>query len=438
MQQFQSQFLQYLSARGFLNQITHPQDLDKMFLNKKICVYIGFDCTAKSLHVGSLIQIMVLQILQKFGHQPIVLLGGGTTKIGDPSGKDKTRQFLDEEKIEDNLQGIKNTLSKFDLSKNDDSLPAFKFVNNDEWLSDLGYIDFLREVGSHFSVNKMLAFDSVKSRLDRQQPLSFLEFNYLILQGYDFYELNKNHDCVLQIGGSDQWGNIVSGVDLIRRISAANNRQENNSNFVARESFGLTTPLLTTADGKKMGKTADGAVWLDGKMLTPFDYYQYFRNIADDDVRRFFKLFTHFAIDDLAVIFAKDINEQKQILAFEATKICHGEEAATEVLEKAKKIFSGKIDVNSLDLINVQFAPEDIFSGKKLTEILRDYGMCESGGAARRLIKGGAVKINDEKITDENYLVKVEENASEDNLQFVLSLSKKKFFKIQIVFVDNG
>jgi tyrosyl-tRNA synthetase len=292
MQQFQSEFLQQLQERGFISQITHSKELDELMEKQKITAYIGFDCTAQSLHIGSLIQIMILQILQSCGHQPIVLLGGGTTKIGDPSGKDEARQFLDEDRIAENLAGIEATLKKFDLNLQNPDLPAFKFVNNDDWLKDLKYLDFLRDVGRHFSVNKMLTFESVKLRLDRQQPLSFLEFNYMILQGYDFYELNKNHGCALQIGGSDQWGNIVNGVELTRRISAEGLRNEqkigitNADQHLSQMVFGLTTPLLTTSDGKKMGKTADGAVWLDGEMLSPFDYFQYFRNVDDADVSK--------------------------------------------------------------------------------------------------------------------------------------------------------
>jgi tyrosyl-tRNA synthetase len=418
MQQFQSSFLQELQSRGFLNQITHPNELDELMKNQKITAYIGFDCTAKSLHIGSLIQIMILQILQRCGHQPIVLLGGGTTKIGDPSGKDEARQFLDEEKIDENLAGIKATLNKFDLSKHGVNCPAFKFVNNDSWLSNLKYIDFLRDVGRHFSVNKMLTFDSVKLRLDRQQPLSFLEFNYMILQSYDFYELNQKYNCILQIGGSDQWGNIVGGVDLVRRISVTKNK----------EVFGLTTPLLTTADGKKMGKTADGAVWLDEEMFLPFDYFQYFRNVDDADVAKLLKFFTNFSLEKIAQIQTGEINKQKEILAFEATKICHGEAAAIASFEQAKNMFSGFVDVNLLPQKEIKFNEEEIQNGKKLVEILRETGLCESGGEAKRLIKGGGVKIDDEKISDENYVIK----ADKSRMFFKVSLGKKNIFRVNI------
>ncbi|MES2676793.1 MAG: tyrosine--tRNA ligase [Pseudomonadota bacterium] len=420
MQQFQSQFLQQLQERGFISQITHPKELDELMTGKKIAAYIGFDCTAKSLHIGSLIQIMILQILQSCGHQPIVLLGGGTTKIGDPSGKDEARQFLNEEKIAENLKGIKATLKKFDLSLKNHALPAFKFVNNDDWLSGLKYIDFLRDVGRHFSVNKMLTFDSVKLRLERQQPLSFIEFNYMILQGYDFYELNKHHHCVLQIGGSDQWGNIVNGVDLTRKIAAATNK--------VSEVFGLTTPLLTTADGKKMGKTADGAVWLDYEMLSAFDYFQYFRNVDDADVAKLLKFFTHFNAQRISEIAEQEVNKQKEILAYEATKMCHGEVAAIASFEQAKNMFSGFVDVSLLPEKTIKFSAQEIKDGKKLIEILRETELCESGGEAKRLIKGGGLKIDDQKIDDENLLIKFDSAQS----FFKVALGKKKLFKINL------
>lgn len=420
MQQFQSKFLKTLGERGFINQITHLQELDELMTEKKISAYIGFDCTAKSLHIGSLIQIMVLQILQECGHQPIVLLGGGTTKIGDPSGKDEVRQFLDERQIAENLAGIETTLKKFDLSRQNSALPAFKFVNNDDWLSDLKYLNFLRDVGRHFSVNKMLTFDSVKLRLERQQPLSFLEFNYMILQAYDFYELNKNYGCVLQIGGSDQWGNIVGGVDLTRKIAAVNNK--------VSEVFGLTTPLLTTSDGKKMGKTAEGAVWLDDKMLPAFDYFQYFRNVDDADVSRLIKFFTNFDLEKISKITQDEINKQKEILAFEATRICHGEAMAIDSYEQAKNMFSGFIDINLLPTKSIKFSEEEIKNGKKLIEILRETGLCESGGEAKRLIKGGGIKIDDEKVADENLIIKF----ASDQPFFKVALGKKKVFKVNI------
>ena len=436
MQQFQSQFLQQLQERGFISQITHSKELDELMSEHKISAYIGFDCTAKSLHIGSLMQIMILQILQSCGHQPIVLLGGGTTKIGDPSGKDASRQFLNEEKIAENLLGIEATLRKFDLSGQNPNFPAFKFVNNDDWLSDLKYIDFLRKVGSHFSVNKMLTFDSVKLRLERQQPLSFIEFNYMILQAYDFYELNKNHNCTLQIGGSDQWGNIVNGVDLTRRMNSALENIDKLGNITELEplkepiipTFGLTTPLLTTSDGKKMGKTADGAVWLDQEMLNPFDYFQYFRNVDDADVSRFLRFFTNFDLKKISEIEQQEINQQKETLAFEATKICHGEIAANHALSQAKSIFNGNADIDSLPEKFIKFNDEEINNGKKLIEILRETELCESGGEAKRLIKGGGVKVDDVKVEDENLLIKFNANQP----FFKVALGKKKFFKINL------
>lgn len=426
MQQFKSQFLNILQDRGFISQITHESELDDLMSKKKITAYIGFDCTANSLHIGSLIQIMILQILQECGHQGIVLLGGGTTKIGDPSGKDESRGFLDEDKIEKNLLSIQNTLEKFDLSKENPQYLPFQFVDNDKWLGDLKYMDFLREIGRHFSINKMLTFESVKLRLDRQQPLSFLEFNYMILQGYDFYELNKNHNCRLQIGGSDQWGNIVGGVDLTRKLNYAKiNNQENSSQNNNSDVFGLTTPLLTTADGKKMGKTANGAVWLDSEMLGEFDYFQYFRNVSDEDVSRFLKLFTHLSLEEILEIEKQDINQQKVILAFEATKICHGQSKADQAKQQASNMFNNQIDINLLPEIEVKFSKEELISGKKLSDILKEAEICKSGGEAKRLIKGGGVRIDDQQIIDENYLVKF----NKDNLSFKLSVGKKKVFK---------
>lgn len=439
MQQFKSDFLKELQSRGFLNQITHPEELDELLSKQKISAYIGFDCTAKSLHVGSLIQIMILQLLQKHGHKPIVLVGGGTTKIGDPSGKDEARQFLDDAKINENLEGIKKTLSKFDLSKTNPEFPAFEFVNNDDWLKNLKYIEFLRDFGRHFSVNKMLTFDSVKLRLERQQPLSFIEFNYMILQAYDFYYLCKNMGCILQIGGSDQWGNIVNGVDLTRRIYSEMTKTTMTGKTKIEEeikplkdpiisTYGLTTPLLTTSDGKKMGKTTDGAVWLDGEMLPAFDYFQYFRNVTDEDVERFLKFFTHLTEGEISKIRSEEINKQKEILAFEATKICHGEIAANEALTTAKSMFSGNVDVNLLPSVEAIFSNEEKQNGKKLIDILRETTLCESGGEAKRLIKGGGVKVDDEKIDDENFVIKFDS----DKPFFKVALGKKKIFKVNI------
>ncbi len=398
---FKSDFLQEFFARGFFAQATHPQELDEALSSERITAYIGFDCTAKSLHAGSLIQIMILRLLQKHGHKPILLLGGGTTKIGDPSGKDEARKVLSEQQIAENLAGIKKTLEKF-ISFGGGASDAM-MVNNDDWLRSLNYIEFLRDVGRHFSINRMLTFDSVKLRLEREQPLSFLEFNYMILQAYDFYELNKKYGCALQIGGSDQWGNIVNGVELIRRISA-------------KESFGLTSPLLTTSSGAKMGKTADGAIWLDESMLSPFDYFQYFRNTHDADVGKFLKLFTDLEIAEIAEIEKGNIHEAKKILAFEATKICHGQKAAEAARQKAHEIFVSK---NS-----AAFEEKEAIFGKKIVDLIFEIGAAESKSAAKKLIEGKAVKINGEALLDIHATVQKD--------YFELAIGKKKFFKILV------
>ena len=410
-----SSFLHEFFERGYLAQCTDITKLDEVLSQQKITAYIGFDCTAKTLHVGSLIQIMILRLLQKHGHKAIILLGGGTTKIGDPSGKDDARQILDSNKINENLVGIRETLQKFINFQENKAI----LINNDDWLKNLNYVDFLREIGKHFSINRMLTFDSVKSRLEREQPLSFLEFNYMILQAFDFYELYKNHDCALQIGGSDQWGNIVNGVELIRRLGFEKNLVAKKS-----EAFGLTSPLLTTFDGKKMGKTADGAVWLDKEMLAPFDYFQYFRNTHDGDVIKFLKLFTDLTLEEIKKLEnfqGQEINKVKEILAFETTKICHGEEIANQVLKKAREIFLQK---------NVEAFEEKIIAfeegnQKKLVDIIFEIKATESKADAKRLIEGKAVKINNEIIADINHFVN-------NKNTFELSVGKKKFFKIII------
>lgn len=411
---FKSNFLKEFQQRGFFSQTTHEKELDEKLQNGSVCAYIGFDCTAKSLHVGSLIQIMILRLLQKHGHRPIVLLGGGTTKIGDPSGKDEARKFLDENGIQENLAGIKKTLEKFISFEGPH---AAILVNNDDWLKDLNYLDFLRDVGRHFSVNRMLTFDSVKLRLDRQQPLSFLEFNYMILQAYDFYKLNQEYDCALQIGGSDQWGNIVNGVELTRRIWAANEEQTKE-----REVFGLTSPLLTTADGKKMGKTADGAVWLDEDMLSAFDYFQYFRNCHDQDVGRFLRLFTELdlpQIEELEQLQDQEINKAKEKLAFEVVKICHGQQKADDVLKQAQEIFAKK-NTAAFELKEVAFE-----EGKKLTAIMSEIGATASNSEAKKLIQGKAVKINGEAVLDIHH-------GFDAVVEFDLSVGKKKFYKVRL------
>ncbi len=410
---FKSQFLQELSWRGFISQITHLQELDQILATKKITAYVGFDCTAKSLHAGSLIQIMMLRIMQKYGHKPIALLGGGTTKIGDPTGKDEARKILSDEEINQNLIGIKNTLSKF-IDFNSTGNAAI-IANNNDWLSGLNYIDFLRDIGRHFSVNRMMSFDSVKLRLDREQNFSFLEFNYMILQAYDFYILHQKYNCILQFGGSDQWGNIVNGVELIRRLSQKN----------LNHSFGLTSILLTTADGKKMGKTANGAVWLDDQMLLPYDYFQYFRNIDDADVEKFLKLFTDLErheISKLAALKGQEINQAKEILAFEVTKICHGGKKAELALQKAREIFVSKSN-DAYEIKEITLDATQIKNGIKLADIIFSTNASSSKSEAKKLIKAGGVRINDQKIIDEHF------NITKFDA-FDLAIGKKRFFKI--------
>ncbi|MFZ9180402.1 MAG: tyrosine--tRNA ligase [Rickettsiales bacterium] len=405
-------FLQEFIDRGYLAQCTDLELLHQKFKTEKLYCYIGFDCTANTLHAGSLIQIMILRLLQKHGHYPIILLGGSTTKIGDPSGKDEARKILDNQQISKNLLGIKKVLEKFlDFSDN-----KALILNNIDWLENLNYIDFLRDIGKHFSINRMLSFDSVKTRLDREQPLSFLEFNYMILQAYDFYHLHKKYNCTLQIGGSDQWGNIVNGVELIRKLNFEEQQKR-------PEAFGLTTPLLTTCDGKKMGKTANGAVWLSIEDLSAFEYFQFFRNSHDDDVIKFLKLFTDLPLDEIAQfanLSGQDLNKVKEILAFETTKICHGENIANDCLNKARQIFLQK---NSDAFEEFTFdLPEN---GLKLIDIITAIKATESKADAKRLIEGKAVKINNILVSDINHLI-IEKN------DFELAIGKKKFFKIKL------
>ena len=378
---FQSKFITQLKQRGFLHQATHLEEIDELMAQKTITAYVGFDCTADCLHIGSLIQIMILRLLQKYDHQPLILIGDATTKIGDPSGKDQQRQFLGTKNIINNAQGIKKTLEKFDLAKQDSSLKPFKFIYNSKWLDNLNYIEFLRDFGKEFSVNRMLTMDSVKLRLDRQQPLSFLEFNYMILQSYDFLVINQKHNCQLQIGGSDQWGNITQGVDLVRRKSKNN-------------VFGLTTPLLTNSKGQKMGKSEGGAVWLSEDKFSVFDYFQYFRNISDEDVPKFCQLFTE---DDFDIKNIGDINKAKEKLAFAVTKICHGQENAHKALEKAQEIFINK-NHNAFIKKEICFSYKELQEGVNLVEIISRCAIFDSKSEGKRQIKGNAVKINGNKI----------------------------------------
>ena len=386
MSEYTSSFLRVMSERNFIHQITDWTSLDTLLSKKNMVAYIGFDCTADSLHVGSLVQIMMLRYFQKCGHRPIVLMGGGTTKVGDPSGKDDARQLLSDNEIEKNKQGIKAVFEKY-LNFGDGPSDAI-MCDNDVWLSGLEYVQFLRDYGRHFSVNRMLSFDSVKLRLDREQPLSFLEFNYMILQAYDFLELSRRFDCSLQMGGSDQWGNIVNGVELARRIDQ-------------KSVFGLTTPLVTTASGAKMGKSAQGAIWLNSDRLSPYDFWQYWRNTEDEDVDRFLKLFTELSLDEIARLSAlkgNELNEAKKILAHEVTQLCHGRDVANSVAESARKTFEeGSI---GQDLPFIIINKNDLEDGVWVIEAMRKLALIQSNGEGRRLIANGGVRVNDTVISD--------------------------------------
>ena len=392
MSDFKSDFLHILAERGFIHQCTDGDGLDALLCEMPPKAgYIGFDCTADSLHVGSMIPIMLLRWYQKCGHQPIVLMGGGTTRVGDPSGKDESRQILTDEIITANMAGIKGIFQKF-LTFGGGATDAI-MVNNADWLDALEYIPFLREFGRHFSVNRMLSFDSVKLRLEREQPLTFLEFNYMILQAYDFLELARRHACILQLGGSDQWGNIVNGVELGRRVDGLS-------------LYGLTSPLITTASGEKMGKTASGAVWLNADRLSPYDYYQFWRNTADADVGRFLKLFTEMPLDEIARLEAlkdAEINDAKKILALEATTLCHGRTNAEGAAETARATFEDGTQGANLPTISV---PRDrLKTGIAAFEIFVLAGLAASNGEARRLVRGGGGRINDVVARDEAQLV---------------------------------
>ena len=386
MSEYTSSFLRVMSERNFIHQVTDWKSLDALLSEKNMVAYIGFDCTADSLHVGSLVQIMMLRYFQKCGHRPIVLMGGGTTKVGDPSGKDDARQLLNDNEIEKNKQGIKTIFEKY-LNFGDGPSDAI-MCDNDEWLSGLEYVQFLRDYGRHFSVNRMLSFDSVKLRLDREQPLSFLEFNYMILQAYDFLELSRRFDCSLQMGGSDQWGNIVNGVELARRIDQ-------------KSVFGLTTPLVTTASGAKMGKSAQGAIWLNSDRLSPYDFWQYWRNTEDEDVDRFLKLFTELPLDEIARLSAlkgNELNEAKKILAHEVTQLCHGRDVANSVAESARKTFEeGSV---GQDLPFIIINKNDLEDGVWVIEAMRKLALIQSNGEGRRLIANGGVRVNDTVISD--------------------------------------
>ena len=408
MSEYTSSFLRVMSERNFIHQVTDWTSLDTLLSQKNMVAYIGFDCTADSLHVGSLVQIMMLRYFQKCGHRPIVLMGGGTTKVGDPSGKDDARQLLSDNEIEKNKQGIKAVFEKY---LNFGAGPSDAIMcDNDEWLSGLEYVQFLRDYGRHFSVNRMLSFDSVKLRLDREQPLSFLEFNYMILQAYDFLELSRRFDCSLQMGGSDQWGNIVNGVELARRIDQ-------------KSVFGLTTPLVTTASGAKMGKSAQGAIWLNSDRLSPYDFWQYWRNTEDEDVDRFLKLFTELPLDEIARLSAlkgNELNEAKKILAHEVTQLCHGRDAANSVAESARKTFEeGSV---GQDLPFIIINKNDLEDGVWVIEAMRKLALIQSNGEGRRLIANGGVRVNDTVINDPEKQL----NVSDISISGMIKLSAGK------------
>ena len=398
-----------LSSRGFIQQVSEPDVLDALAGEKKITAYIGFDCTANSLHIGSLVQIMLLYWLQQTGHRPIALMGGGTTRVGDPSGKDESRRLLTDDVIGQNLAGIREVFGKFLTFGDGQALMA----NNADWLNGLNYIDFLRDVGRYFSVNRMLAMDSVKLRLDRQHELSFLEFNYMVLQAYDFVELYRRHGCVLQMGGSDQWGNIVNGIDLGRRLESA-------------QLFALTSPLITTASGAKMGKTAAGAVWLNPNLVSPYDYWQFWRNTEDGDVVRFLKLFTVLPLDEIARLAAlrgAEVNEAKKVLATEATALVHGRAAAEAAAGTARKTFEEGTLAETLP--TVEIARADLETGLGvLTAFAEKAQLVASNGEARRQIKAGGLRVNDEPVSDEKLVLSVRDVTPEGVIK--LSLGKKR------------
>ena len=407
-----NKFLKEFKDRGYFYQCTSEDELSGLLNREKIKGYIGFDCTAESLHVGSLLQIMCLRLLQKHGNKPIVLLGGGTTRIGDPSGKDKTRKILTEKEIDKNIKNIEKILKKFLDNKDQKTKPIF--VNNYSWLKGLNYISFLRDIGKHFTINKMLTFESVKTRLDREQSLSYMEFNYMILQAFDFLELNKKKNCSLQIGGSDQWGNIVNGTELIKRHSG-------------NQAFGLTTPLITLASGAKMGKTETGAIWLDEKLLSSYDYWQFWRNVDDKDVIKFLKMFTDLTIEEIDKIKNEDINQLKIKLANETTSMLHGRKAAQNSEEAAKAAFSGSF--LSSNLPSIKLKQKDIVNKLTIIDLVILSKLEKSKSEIRRLINGNAIKLNDEIISDSKLIVS---NKFFQKNYLKLSIGKKRHIKIQL------
>ena len=410
-----NKFLIEMQSRGYLNQCTDLDKLGEICDKKSIIGYIGFDCTASSLHVGSLLQIMILKLMQKHGHQPIVLLGGGTTLIGDPSGKDSTRKILKQAEIKNNISSIKKVFEKILDTSNKNTKPIF--VDNSEWLTKLNYIEFLRDVGSHFTINKMLTFDSVKLRLDREQSLSYMEFNYMILQAYDFYQLFKTKNCILQIGGSDQWGNIINGVELIRRI-------------LQKESYGLTSPLITLASGTKMGKTEKGAIWLNEDLFSPYDYWQFWRNTDDRDVKRFLNFFTEIETDEIDSICDKEknINNLKIILANEATKILHGEKISKKAEQTAKITFE-RGGIGS-ELPEIKVKNSDLKKGISLLDFLSNNDIMSSKSEARRAIANQGIKINNIIIEDEKKVLQI---IDFNQKTLKISYGKKKHYLIKII-----
>ena len=409
-----STFLKEMSDRGYINQCTDIDNLDKLLSKNRIKAYIGFDCTADSLHVGSLMQIMILRLLQKHGHQPIVLFGGGTTLIGDPSGKDSTRKIIQKKTIKNNILGIKDNFKKLLIRKKNKAI----FVNNENWLGKLNYINFLREVGSHFTINKMLTFDSVKIRLERQQSLSYMEFNYMILQAYDFFQLNKKYNCSLQLGGSDQWGNIVNGVELIRRINK-------------KDSYGLTTPLITTASGAKMGKTEKGAIWLNEKKLSAYEYWQFWRNTDDKDVVKFLKYFTDLSLNEIIDLETKEknINNLKIVLANEATALLHGKKKAKDAENTAKETFEQRGIGKNLPVIKIK--KNALINGINVLEFLSFTKIMSSKSEARRAIENKGVKIDDITLSNIDKILSYEDFGKNNSIK--ISFGKKKHFLIQLI-----
>ena len=410
----ENSFLSEFKKRDYFNQCTNSDELEQLMNKNKIRAYIGFDCTAPSLHVGSLLQIMCLRLLQRYGHQPIVLLGGGTTRIGDPSGKEETRKILSEREIEQNIKNIEKVFKIFLKTKNSKIKPIF--INNYKWLGKLNYIKFLREIGKHFTINKMLSFDSVKLRLEREQSLSYMEFNYMILQAYDFLELNKTKNCLMQIGGSDQWGNIVNGVELIKRHSS-------------KQVFGLTTPLITLASGSKMGKTEKGAIWLDKKLLSSYDYWQFWRNTDDRDVLRFLKMFTDLNLQKIEEIKNKNINQLKVILANEATAMLHGKAATQKAEQTAKNTFEKKSIGEDLPSINLK--KEEVINGINIVDLVITSNLLNSKNEVRRMIKNKGIKVNNIPVENDQFNVSLNNFEKENFLK--LSHGKKKHVIFRII-----